>query len=90
MVQSAINLNASCQTPVRKAPSLDAELQVALEHARRLTAMYGTELSDVAVAWDIVEELLATKARQRQAQPTAFNEYCEQFPDALEARIYDV
>jgi hypothetical protein len=43
------------------------------------------------VAWDIVEELQAEAAHQRAEvlQKTAFEQYCEENPDALEARLYD-
>lgn len=97
MVHSVINQpNINQQTPVAtptptpEVSRLDSELQAAREHARRLTAMYGTGLPEVAVAWDVVEELLAEKARQRQARPTAFSNYCEQNPDAPECRVYEV
>jgi len=44
------------------------------------------------VAWDIVEELEAEAAHQRASklEKTSFDTYCEEFPDALEARIYDL
>ena len=71
-------------------PDLDAELQVAREHARRLTAIYGADAPDVAVAWEVVEELLTAKAKRRQQAPTAFAQYCAAHPDAEECRIYDV
>jgi len=42
-------------------------------------------------AWDIVEELQAELAHQRAKKPekTYFEEYCQENPDAFEARIYD-
>lgn len=70
--------------------ALDVELQAAREHARRLTAMYGTGHRDVAVAWDGVEELLVAKARRRERALSSFERYCLERPDAVEARIYDV
>lgn len=75
-------------TPVQ--PDLDTRISTAREHARRLTALYGTDHPDVAVAWEEVEELLTVKARQREQQPTAFAEYCRLHPDAPECRVYDV
>lgn len=71
-------------------PTLESELRVALEHARRLTAMYGTDQPEVAVAWDVVEELLVARARQRANAPSGFENYCERHPDALECRLYEV
>ena len=68
-------------------------LQAALEHARRLTQMYGGQSVDAAIAWETVEELRA--ARSRRVQPSApscestFERYCSENPIALECRSYD-
>ncbi len=74
--------------------SLDAELGAALEHARRLTALYGIGAPEVAVAWDVFEELLTAKARQAEATAfspaSGFAGYCALNPDAPECRIYDL
>lgn len=75
-------------TPVQ--PSLDTRISTAREHARRLTALYGTNSPDVAVAWEEVEELLTAKARQNEKKVTSFQEYCALYPDAPECRMYDV
>lgn len=82
------------QTPqpiarVAKTPSLDSRIKAALEHARRLTAMYGTGNIEVAIAWETVEELQVAKAKQPQAAPTTFARYCAENPDAPECRIYE-
>jgi hypothetical protein len=88
---SSPSLPITPQAPaVEKGSSLDTELQSALEHARRLTEMYGTGIPEVVVAWSVVEELLAEKARQRSAKRTAFEDYCATYPDAPECRMYDV
>lgn len=71
-------------------PSLEARISTAREHARRLTALYGTSSPEVAVAWEEVEELLTAKAQQREQKVTTFQEYCSLYPDAPECRIYDV
>ena len=71
------------------APSLENRLQAALEHARRLTAMRGTADTEVAIAWETVEELQVALYRSQQATPSAFARYCEEHPDAPEARIYE-
>jgi hypothetical protein len=70
-------------------PSLDNMLQAALEHARRLTEMYGTDKIEVAIAWEAVEELQVAKARQKAATQSAFARYCAENPDAPECRIYE-
>jgi CBS domain-containing protein len=66
-------------------------IQQAIEEARAVCAEKGATSKDCAAAWDIVEELQAEAAHQ-QAKPlpkTAFEEYCEENPDAFEARVYD-
>jgi len=70
--------------------SLQTSLQAALEHARRLTPMYGIEATEVIVAWDAVEELLTATRRQKESSSSAFERYCALHPDAPECRIYDV
>ncbi len=65
-------------------------LKAALEHARRLTEMYGCQRIEVAIAWETVEELQT--ARSYQPAPScqsAFDRYCTDTPHALECRIYD-
>jgi len=71
------------------APSLETRLQAALEHARRLTAMRGTADLEVAIAWETVEELQVAMYNRNQSKPTAFARYCDENPDAPEARIYE-
>ncbi|MGB3404121.1 MAG: CP12 domain-containing protein [Microcoleaceae cyanobacterium] len=66
-------------------------IQQAIEEARSVCSQKGATSRDCAAAWDAVEELQAEAAHQ-QAKPivkTAFEEYCEENPDALEARMYD-
>lgn len=71
--------------------SLETSFQAALEHARRLTQMYGIEATEVAVAWETVEELItANFRRQPESFSSAFERYCAMYPDAPESRIYDV
>ncbi|MBE9113891.1 Calvin cycle protein CP12 [Nodosilinea sp. LEGE 07298] len=69
-------------------PTLESRLQVSLEHARRLTALYGTDHVDVAIAWETVEELSNANSCRR-VQQSAFARYCEAHPDAPECRIYE-
>lgn len=70
--------------------SLETSFQAALEHARRLTQMYGIGATEVAVAWDTVEELTTANFRQQKSFSSAFELYCALYPDAPESRIYDV
>lgn len=70
--------------------SLQTSFQAALEHARRLTLMYGIEATEVVVAWDAVEELVTAKSRQQESHCSGFDRYCALYPDAPECRIYDL
>ncbi|OKH25871.1 Calvin cycle protein CP12 [Chroogloeocystis siderophila] len=70
--------------------SLETSFQAALEHARRLTQMYGIGSTEVAVAWDTVEELITALVRQPKRSLSAFEHYCNLHPDAPECRFYDV
>ncbi|MEO0987753.1 MAG: Calvin cycle protein CP12 [Cyanobacteria bacterium J06639_14] len=69
--------------------TLESRLKAALEHARRLTAMNGTQSINVAIAWETVEELQTAKARQKASSQSAFARYCAAHPDAPECRIYE-
>jgi len=71
---------------------LEQEIEKAVVNARAICAEKGPNSRECAVAWDIVEELEAEAAHQRASklEKTSFDTYCEEFPDALEARIYDL
>ncbi|MEL4898443.1 CP12 domain-containing protein [Crocosphaera sp. Alani8] len=70
---------------------LEEELEKAREEAHKICQEKGMTSRDCGVAWDIVEEIQAELAHQRAEKPskTHFEEYCEEFPDAREARVYD-
>lgn len=70
---------------------LEDEIQKAVAEARAICAEKGATSRECAVAWDIVEELQAEASHQRsQSLPkTAFEVYCEENPEAAEARMYD-
>lgn len=71
--------------------TLEQRIQDAREQARFITEIKGVESHDAAVAWDIVEELLSEAAHQRIKKPqNNFDRYCQEHPDAVEAKIYDV
>ncbi|HHP7243434.1 MAG TPA: Calvin cycle protein CP12 [Elainellaceae cyanobacterium] len=72
-------------------PALSVQLAEARETARAMSQTYGITSPESSVAWEIVEELLVAQSRQLAKQPmTPFEEYCKQYPDAPESRIYDV
>ncbi|OKH18821.1 hypothetical protein NIES593_21730 [Hydrococcus rivularis NIES-593] len=75
-----------------KTTKLEQEIQKAIAHARAICAEKGATSPDCAAAWDIVEELQAEVAHQKaeKLSKTAFDEYCQEFPEALEARMYEV
>ena len=69
--------------------SLETSFQAALEPAR-LTQMYGIGGTEVAVAWDAVEEMVTARCRQLENSDFSFEQYCALHPDAPECRLYDV
>ncbi|MGC9502941.1 CP12 domain-containing protein [Baaleninema sp.] len=70
---------------------LQDRIQKAIEEARAVCADKGPRSKECAAAWDVVEELQAEAAHQKAERltKTAFEEYCEEYPDAPEARVYD-
>jgi CBS domain-containing protein len=72
---------------------LEERIQGAIANARRVCAEKGASSPECAVAWEEVEELHAEAAHQKaevtHRTKSPFEQYCEEFPDALEARIYD-
>ena len=71
---------------------LEKEIQKATKEARQVCQEKGPTSAECAAAWDIVEELQAEAAHQKAKKPekTAFEEYVEEYPEALEARMYDI
>jgi CBS domain-containing protein len=70
---------------------LEQELQDAIKKARAICSQTSPRSEECAAAWDVVEELQAEIAHQ-QAQKvvkTALEEFCEEFPEAMEGRIFD-
>lgn len=70
---------------------LEQELQDEIKKARAVCAQKGVRSEECAAAWDVIEELQAEIAHQRseKVSKTAFEEYCDEYPEALEARFYD-
>ncbi|WP_353931594.1 CP12 domain-containing protein [Okeanomitos corallinicola TIOX110] len=71
---------------------LEQELQDEIRKARQVCAEKGINSAECAAAWDVVEEIQAEISHQRALKPlkTAFEEYCEEYPEAEEARVYDL
>ena len=74
-----------------KSVLLAEELEKARDEAHQICQEKGITSRECATAWDIVEEIQAELAHQRDQKPskTYFEQYCEEFPDAREARVYD-
>jgi hypothetical protein len=70
---------------------MEKELQAAIDQARAISKQ-GNDQQAAAAAWDVVEEIQAEMSHQRQDHPAKnhFEEYCDDYPDALESRMYDV
>ncbi|MFM6281026.1 MAG: CP12 domain-containing protein, partial [Dolichospermum sp.] len=71
---------------------LEQELQDEIKKARIVCAEKGVNSTECAAAWDVVEEIQAEIAHQRAEKPlkTAFEDYCDQYPELAESRIYDL
>ena len=70
---------------------LEHALQDAIGKARDTCSTTSPRSEECAIAWDIVDELEAELAHQeaKKISKTAFEEYCEEFPEAMESRMYD-
>ena len=70
---------------------LEQQIEKAIEDARAVCREKGATSKECAVAWDIVEELQAEASHQRaiKIEKTAFDLYCEENPEAVEARMYE-
>ncbi|MDB9509776.1 CBS domain-containing protein [Kamptonema animale CS-326] len=70
---------------------LEQQIEKAIEDARTACREKGATSKECAVAWDIVEELQAEASHQRaiKIEKTAFDLYCEENPEAAEARMYE-
>ncbi|GGA54156.1 CP12 domain-containing protein [Okeania sp. KiyG1] len=75
-----------------KSVLLERRIEAAIEEARSICAEKGVTSKECAAAWDVVEELQAEAAHQKaeRMEKSAFDLYCEDNPEAAEARSYDV
>ncbi|HEY9641588.1 MAG TPA: CBS domain-containing protein [Coleofasciculaceae cyanobacterium] len=64
-------------------------IQETIERARAICAETGVTSQECLAAWDDAEELQSEAAHQqgRELLKTAFEEYCEEFPETLTARM---
>jgi uncharacterized protein YgiB involved in biofilm formation len=71
----------------------DLQTQIEQERlqAREACEINGSDSGECAAAWDVVEELQAEAAHQKQkeAPKTSFEQYCDANPEADECRVYD-
>jgi CBS domain-containing protein len=70
---------------------LEQELQDAIKKAREACAKTSPRSEECAAAWDVVDELQSELAHQsaKRIEKTAFEEFCEEFPEAMKGRMYD-
>lgn len=71
--------------------NIQEKIEQELKNARDICSVEGGNTGGCAAAWDVVEELQAEAAHQRESQPqkTSLEEYCDLNPDAAECRVYD-
>ena len=72
--------------------TLDEAIIDAIAQARTTCKQNGNSSNECILAWNIVEELQGEKAYQQQikTRKSELEIYCEQHPEAVECRIYDV
>jgi hypothetical protein len=69
---------------------IQQKIEEARAEARAACDITGDVSAECAAAWDVVEELQAEAAHQRQEKPqTSFEKYCDENPEAAECRLYD-
>lgn len=70
---------------------IQEKIDQARQQAREVCGSEGATSGECAVEWDIVEELSAEQAHQKQKAPkkNSLEQFCEDNPDALECRVYE-
>ncbi|MGF1542236.1 MAG: CBS domain-containing protein [Pleurocapsa sp.] len=70
---------------------LKQQIQQKIATARKICAEKGFVSEECSAAWDIVEDLQAEEAHQQaeELKRTAFDEYCEEHPEAKDIWRYD-
>jgi len=71
--------------------NIEKQIDKERQEAREVCSSEGSTSSECAAAWDVVEELQAEAAHQRENQPqkTSLEKYCDDNPEAAECRIYE-
>jgi hypothetical protein len=85
-------VTATNNSDEKQTENIQKAILEAIAEARDVCDQNGINSPSCAVAWDIVEELQAEKAHQKQAKhrKTSLESYCEMYPDALECLMYDL
>jgi CBS domain-containing protein len=70
---------------------LDQKIQTAIEYARSVCQGQGNTSQECLAAWTTVEEMQTAAAHQRNEvlKKTAFDEFCEEYPEVMEKRVYE-
>jgi CBS domain-containing protein len=70
---------------------LEQDLEDAIKEAYDICGQKGPSSTECSIAWGVVETLQSEIAHQQAGKisKTAFEEYCEDFPEAREARMLD-
>ncbi|MEA5572700.1 CBS domain-containing protein [Calothrix sp. UHCC 0171] len=70
---------------------LEQELQEAIKKSHDICARTSPRSEECAAAWDVVDELQAEIAHQeaKRIEKTAFEEFCEEFPEILTRKECD-
>lgn len=70
---------------------LQQKIEEKIAKARKISAEQGLASEESAMAWDLVEELQIEQAHQQKKElgQTAFEEYCEEYPEAKDMKRYD-
>ena len=70
---------------------LKKQIEQQIANARKICAERGFASEECAIAWDLVEDLQAEEAHQQaeELRQTAFDEYCEEHPEARDIWRYD-
>ncbi|MDJ0734916.1 MAG: CBS domain-containing protein [Nostocaceae cyanobacterium] len=70
---------------------LEQQLQEEIRKARTVCDHKGIRSEDCAAAWDAVDELQSELAHQRAERvlKTAFDEFCDEYPEARDVRMFD-
>jgi CP12 domain len=71
--------------------NIHSKIEQERDEARVVCEVKGDGSTECAAAWDVVEELQAEAAHQRQKETpkNSLEQYCDMNPEADECRVYD-